>query len=608
MIDVVRIFSKGGLILWSYTFYEIDDVTIRTIVKQILIEEKYEDFCKKYNKFHAKWKLLNDVDVVILIVYQGIQNSAYVENLFLRIKKSFVKLLPKSLDYFDVDLPLNFDKQFLKIVEDVEAKMASTGAGADRRGSVDGRKGSKDGRKGSIGGRRNSADTRTSTDKSRDNHTDASEDTGASERTDADSYSDNSDGNYDETKGKSKPGGHKMEVQKYSKQRSDEDDKTLEDDEPSVKRKSKTKKKSAREWELSKKITKRDIEKLDYSKNEKNSTDVHEMNKYQGEFDDSSDCNVDSNNNLLNKLNDSILKVFSYNSKIEENDIEAVLQGVKNKLLSKNVAVGICDTLIEKMKGNLIGKKKTLFSMNVKKTISTVLSETIQSILIPKESVDVLRAALEAKSIGKLYSIVFLGVNGVGKSTNLAKVCYYLKTKGNLKIMIAACDTFRAGAVEQLRTHANCLDVFLYEKGYGKDAAAIAKEAIAYAKKENFHVILIDTAGRMQDNEPLMRSLGKLILINNPDFILFVGEALVGNDAIDQLKKFNQALTDATCNANKRTIDGILLTKFDTVDDKVGTALSMVYLTGKPIVFVGIGQKYTHLKKFNVNMVVKALS
>ncbi|CAA9988876.1 signal recognition particle receptor alpha subunit, putative [Plasmodium knowlesi strain H] len=595
MIDVVKIFSKGGLILWSYTFYEIEDATIRTIVKQILIEEKYEDFCKKYNKFHAKWKLLNDVDIVILIVYQGIQNSAYVENLFLKIKKSFVKLLPKSLEYLDLDLPLNFDKQFLKIVEDVEAILSCTGAGADRRGSVDGRRGS-------IGRRKNSSD------KTKDDHGDVSEDTGASERTDADSYPDNSDGNCEESKGKKKHGAHKMEGEKYSNKRSEEDEKTLDDDEPGVRRKSKTKKKSAREWELSKKITKKDIEKLDYSKNENNSTDVHEMNKYEGEFEDSSDCNVDNSNHLLNKLNDSILKVFSYNSKIEENDIESILQGVKNKLLSKNVAAGICDTLIEKMKGNLIGKKKTLFSMNVKKTVSTVLSDTIQSILIPKESVDILRAALEAKSIGKLYSIVFLGVNGVGKSTNLAKVCYYLKTKGNLKIMIAACDTFRAGAVEQLRTHANCLDVFLYEKGYGKDAAAIAKEAIAYAKKENFNVILIDTAGRMQDNEPLMRSLGKLILINNPDFILFVGEALVGNDAIDQLKKFNQALTDATCNSNKRTIDGILLTKFDTVDDKVGTALSMVYLTGKPIVFVGIGQKYTHLKKFNVSMVVKALS
>ncbi|GAW81592.1 signal recognition particle receptor [Plasmodium gonderi] len=605
MIDVIRIFSKGGLILWSYDFYEIEDVTIRTIVKQALIEEKYEEFSKKHNKFHAKWKLLNDVDIVILIVYEGIQNSAYLQNLFLKIKKAFVKILPKNLNYFDIDIPLNFDKPFLKIVEDVEAILSSTpsAGSSDRksllhknRGSINRRRGKKD------------RENKSSYEKN------VSDERNESEHTNADSCSYDSDKNDDahdddEIKGKNKHGAEKMERHKYTKQKSEEDDKTIDDDddECSVKRKGKSKKKSAREWELSKKVTKRDIDKLDFSKNEKISTNFQEMNKYEGEFEDSSDCNIDTKNNLLNKLNDSILKVFSYNSKIEENDIESILQGIKNKLLSKNVAVGICDTLIDKMKENLVGKKKTLFSMNVKKTVSTVLSETIQSILIPKESVDILRSALEAKSIGKLYSIVFLGVNGVGKSTNLAKVCYYLKSKGNLKIMIAACDTFRAGAVEQLRTHANCLDVFLYEKGYGKDAAAIAKEAISYAKKENYNVILIDTAGRMQDNEPLMRSLGKLILINNPDFILFVGEALVGNDAIDQLKKFNQALTDATCNANKRTIDGILLTKFDTVDDKVGTALSMVYLTGKPIVFVGIGQKYTHLKKLNVNMIVKAL-
>ncbi|SBT79489.1 signal recognition particle receptor alpha subunit, putative [Plasmodium malariae] len=306
------------------------------------------------------------------------------------------------------------------------------------------------------------------------------------------------------------------------------------------KKKSKIKK-TAREWELNQKITKKDIEKLDYSKNEENINHYNDKNKQyaEGDFEDSSDCTSDTKNNILNKLNDSFLKVFSYNSKIEEEDIETILEGIKNKLLSKNVAVGICDTLINRMKENLIGKRKTLFAMNVKKTVSTVLSDTIQSILTPKDSVDVLRAALEAKSLGQLYSIVFLGVNGVGKSTNLAKVCYYLKNKGNLKIIIAACDTFRAGAVEQLRIHANCLNVFLYEKGYGKDAAAIAKEAILYAKKENYDVILIDTAGRMQDNEPLMRSLGKLILINNPNLILFVGEALVGNDAIDQLKKFN---------------------------------------------------------------------
>lgn len=111
----------------------------------------------------------------------------------------------------------------------------------------------------------------------------------------------------------------------------------------------------------------------------------------------------------------------------------------------------------------------------------------------------------------------------------------------------------------------------------------------------------------MQNNEPLMRSLTKLITVNNPNLILFVGEALVGNDGIDQLLEFNRALTDFSNNQNPRLIDGIMLTKFDTIDDKVGAALSMVYKTGQPIIFVGTGQKYTHLRRLNVKEVIKAL-
>jgi signal recognition particle receptor subunit alpha len=148
----------------------------------------------------------------------------------------------------------------------------------------------------------------------------------------------------------------------------------------------------------------------------------------------------------------------------------------------------------------------------------------------------------------------------------------------------------------------------LYEKGYKDDPAIIAKEALQEAKNKGYDVLLIDTAGRMQGNENLMRALAKLVHINNPDVVLFVGEALVGNDAIDQLTKFNQSLIDyAISDTNPRAIDGIVLTKFDTVDEKVGTALNMVYTTGKPIVFVGVGQKYPHLKKLNVQTVISAL-
>jgi len=176
--------------------------------------------------------------------------------------------------------------------------------------------------------------------------------------------------------------------------------------------------------------------------------------------------------------------------------------------------------------------------------------------------------------------------------------------------------------VEQLRVHVRNLSMLgvdgatnskgrveLYEKGYGKDAAGIAKEAIAHAKDNGFDVVLVDTAGRMQDNEPLMRALAKLVAVNNPDKILFVGEALVGNEAVDQLTKFDRALRDFSgASAGKsRGTDGMLITKWDTVDDKVGAALSMTYVTGQPIIFVGCGQTYTDLRQLRVSNVVQAI-
>jgi len=189
-------------------------------------------------------------------------------------------------------------------------------------------------------------------------------------------------------------------------------------------------------------------------------------------------------------------------------------------------------------------KQKTASFTSVKATVQEALVESIAKLLTPKRNIDILKEAISAKKQGKVYSIVFIGVNGVGKSTSLAKVAYYLKTKGNLSVLIAGCDNFRSGAIEQLQTHASCLEVPLYQKGYKDDPAVIAKEVIAEAKSKHYDVVLIDTAGRMQGNEALMKALAKLVHINKPDTVLFVGEALVGNDSIDQLTKFNQSLID----------------------------------------------------------------
>lgn len=267
-----------------------------------------------------------------------------------------------------------------------------------------------------------------------------------------------------------------------------------------------------------------------------------------------------------------------------------------------------------KLEGKVLGTFDTIAT-----TVKTTLNDSLVQILSPKRRIDILRDCLEAKRQQRPYVMTFCGVNGVGKSTNLAKICFWL-IENNLNVLIAACDTFRAGAVEQLRTHCRHLNslhpkekhngremVQLYEKGYGKDAAGIAMEAIRFAKESGIDVVLVDTAGRMQDNEPLMRALAKLIKINEPDLVLFVGEALVGNEAVDQLVKFNQALADYSSMDNPHVIDGIVLTKFDTIDDKVGAAISMTYITGQPIVFVGTGQTYTDLKALNARAVVHAL-
>lgn len=223
--------------------------------------------------------------------------------------------------------------------------------------------------------------------------------------------------------------------------------------------------------------------------------------------------------------------VFSMFSKfvgaknLTREDMESALDKLREHLIAKNVANYIanelCDSVAAKLEGKVLGTFDTIAS-----TVKNALTEALVQILSPKRRIDILRDCLEAKKNQRPYVMAFCGVNGVGKSTNLAKICFWL-IENNFNVLIAACDTFRAGAVEQLRTHMRHLNalhppekhggrqmVQLYEKGYGKDAAGIAMEAIRHAKDARIDVVLVDTAGRMQDNEPLMRALTKLIAVN----------------------------------------------------------------------------------------------
>lgn len=330
--------------------------------------------------------------------------------------------------------------------------------------------------------------------------------------------------------------------------------------------------------------------------------------------DDPSEENINEAEDTKNLTSKKIVGggVFGFIKSLTQKDLSAetlapVIDQIRTHLIAKNVAANIADELCESVQNSLIGKTHGTFK-SIANTVKAALAEVLTRLLTPKKVIDVPRQIAEARAQNRPYTMVFVGVNGVGKSTSLAKVAAWL-LKQKYTVMIAACDTFRSGAVEQLKVHARALgDIPLFDQGYGKDAANIAHQAINRAKRENIDVVLIDTAGRMQDNNPLMVALANLIKVNRPDLILFVGEALVGNDSVDQLTKFNRALEENGDPANPRTIDGILLTKFDTVDAKVGASISMVYTTGVPIVFVGVGQTYNDLRTLNTKKIVDVLA
>lgn len=270
--------------------------------------------------------------------------------------------------------------------------------------------------------------------------------------------------------------------------------------------------------------------------------------------------------------------------------VEQLQSKMIDHLVRKNVDSTFCrvitDDVISELKSEGIEMvTETLFKEKVNETLNKI---------IPKFDHDSFIENIRKHS--GAYSICFVGVNGVGKSTTLAKIACWLIQKG-LRVYIAACDTFRAGAIEQLMVHVERFklsghNVGFYESGYAKDDASVAKHAIMRANAEHYDVILIDTAGRMHNKEALMASLSKLIRMNNPNHIIFVGEALIGGDSLDHVKEFNKRISEGS---SGRKIDSIILTKVDTVDDKIGQVLNFTFAANSPIMFLGTGQTNTDL-------------
>lgn len=272
---------------------------------------------------------------------------------------------------------------------------------------------------------------------------------------------------------------------------------------------------------------------------------------------------------------------------IDEGKLDNLLWDLEVGLLESDVAYSVIQSIKKDIKEEL---KNVSFSRSkASDFIEKVLKNAISNVL--KTNDFDFNKFIENKK--KPVVIMFIGVNGTGKTLSIAKIAKELQKQGKTCVM-AAGDTFRAGAIEQLTIHAENLGVKIIKHGPGSDPAAVAYDAIEHAKAKHKDVVLLDTAGRMQTNYNLMDEMAKIKRVAKPDLILFVGDALSGNDAVEQAKRFNEVVG----------IDGVILTKVDT-DAKGGSSLSIAYTIGKPLLFIGVGQGYEDQIPFNPEWMVK---
>ncbi|MFO7991664.1 MAG: signal recognition particle-docking protein FtsY [Thermoplasmata archaeon] len=279
-----------------------------------------------------------------------------------------------------------------------------------------------------------------------------------------------------------------------------------------------------------------------------------------------------------------------WGSKIKDSKLDDILWDLKVALLEGDVALPIAEEIVENVRSNLVGKKIER-GYDIEDVIESSLREAVKSAL-EVDGVDFDEFVEKAE---KPVKIMFVGVNGTGKTTTIAKIAHRLQKKG-YKCVLAAADTFRAGALEQLQKHGDRLGVKVIKHSKGSDPAAVGYDAVEHARARHKDVVLIDTAGRMQTNKNLMDEMEKIKRVVEPDMIVFVGDALAGNDAVDQAEKFDESVG----------IDVAVLTKIDA-DAKGGSALSIGHAVGKPIIFVGTGESYEKLEEFDPRWMTERL-
>lgn len=282
--------------------------------------------------------------------------------------------------------------------------------------------------------------------------------------------------------------------------------------------------------------------------------------------------------------------VFNREVYLDEKDLEEPLWELEIGLMESDLAVSVSEAIVESVKKQLTGTTKRIGS-NTGDVVEAALKKAILDVV----SANTFDFDEYVKNRQRPVHIVFVGINGTGKTTSISKMTHRL-LKSGYSVVLAAGDTFRAGAIDQLGIHADRLGVKMIKHQAGADPAAVIYDAVQYAKAHKIDFVLSDTAGRMHTNMNLMAQMEKICRVSSPDLIIFVDEAVAGNDAVERAAQFNDAVP----------IDGSILTKIDA-DAKGGAAISIAYITGKPILFFGVGQGYEDLKKFEPEWFVDQL-
>ena len=281
-------------------------------------------------------------------------------------------------------------------------------------------------------------------------------------------------------------------------------------------------------------------------------------------------------------------------TEIKGKELDKLLEKFKLLLVQNDVALQVAEHICQTMKERIEKTSVPRFG-NKTEILESTLSEVLKDVLNAGGRIDILEEIQKKRGTGQPTVIIFVGINGTGKTTTIAKVANFLQKKG-FSVVVSCSDTYRTGSIEQLETHARRVGVRSIKHKYGADAAAVAFDTINYARSHGIDVVLIDTAGRMQTDRNLMKEIEKIVRVTSPDFTIFVGDALAGNDAVSQAEEFIKYVN----------VDGSILTKLDA-DAKGGSAISIAYVTKKPIVFLGVGQRYEDLAAFDSDLLVSRI-